>query len=409
MPSASVKPENQGSQDALDPFQKVMNLVEKKTRNLEKRKNKLEQYRVDLQAGKVLNEDQQQAVANYDRVLGNLEGVRELNQQFGAILTDHNKYMKKQAKREQVEKQQEEISKVKEIFKFQEVLQQLGQEEVRADFLAGTNGAIQVAVEVLGSLQVVQKLTTPTRGKGQCVSELQSEFKSAAEHMVLLREAKNKEVAGSTYKALLSVMDEIATCPYPETKPSIPEEKKEDREEVEVEEVEQEPHPNTDLEEVVPEYTNGIVGEEEEEEEVAGAPELVMTSPVTEGPPPAWLPRHQDHCSPQPCHKSQLEFHKHRKLWLQPWLRWAQLECLVPPRLQQQVCRLPHHTSHRHLHLHCLRRSLPIRLKHSHLNNHSRLSNHNHHSSLPSHNLYPNHHSRRHCSLHPNHSCSQSL
>lgn len=38
MPSASVKLEHQGSQDALDPFHKVMNLVEKKTRNLEKRK-----------------------------------------------------------------------------------------------------------------------------------------------------------------------------------------------------------------------------------------------------------------------------------------------------------------------------------------------------------------------------------
>lgn len=38
MPSASVKLENQGSQDTLDPFHKVINLVEKKTRNLEKRK-----------------------------------------------------------------------------------------------------------------------------------------------------------------------------------------------------------------------------------------------------------------------------------------------------------------------------------------------------------------------------------
>lgn len=38
MPSASVKPENQGPSDALDPFHKVINLVEKKTRNLEKRR-----------------------------------------------------------------------------------------------------------------------------------------------------------------------------------------------------------------------------------------------------------------------------------------------------------------------------------------------------------------------------------
>lgn len=64
-------------------------------------------------------------------------------------------------------------------------------------------------------------------------------MKTAAEHMVLLREGKNKEVAGSTYKALLNVVEEIANCPYPERKPTVPEE---EEEEEEVEE-EQEPHP----------------------------------------------------------------------------------------------------------------------------------------------------------------------
>lgn len=81
--------------------------------------NKLEQYRNDLAAGKELNGDQQQAVANYECVLANLELMREMTQQFGSILTEHNKMMKKQMKREQIEKQQEEINKVKEILKVQ--------------------------------------------------------------------------------------------------------------------------------------------------------------------------------------------------------------------------------------------------------------------------------------------------
>ncbi|KAK4291535.1 hypothetical protein Pmani_035645 [Petrolisthes manimaculis] len=155
MPSASVKLENQGSQETLDPFHKVMTLVEKKIRNLDKRKNKLEQYRVDLRAGKALNEDQQQAVNNYDNVVANLELVRELSQQFASILTDHNKQMKKQLKREQAEKQQEEISKIKEILKIQEVLQQMGQEEARTDFLAGSNGAVEITAEKLESLDLL--------------------------------------------------------------------------------------------------------------------------------------------------------------------------------------------------------------------------------------------------------------
>lgn len=58
----------------------------------------------------------------------------------------------------------------------QEALQQLVQEEVRADFLAGTNGAVQVTAEVLESLQVLQKLTTPTRVAGQSIPEMQVKY-----------------------------------------------------------------------------------------------------------------------------------------------------------------------------------------------------------------------------------------
>ena len=72
--------------------------------------------------------------------------------------------------------------------------------------------------------------------------------------MVLLREGKNKEVAGSTHKALLSVMEEVANCSYPERKPTVLEqEEKEEEEEVEVQvqeeeqEQEQESQSNTEL------------------------------------------------------------------------------------------------------------------------------------------------------------------
>lgn len=74
---------------------------------------------MDLRAGKTLNEDQQQAITNFDNVAANLELVRELSQQFSAIQSDHNRQMKKQTKREHAEKQQEEIKKVKEILKIQ--------------------------------------------------------------------------------------------------------------------------------------------------------------------------------------------------------------------------------------------------------------------------------------------------
>ncbi|CAL4139861.1 unnamed protein product, partial [Meganyctiphanes norvegica] len=119
MPSASINLDSQGSQESLDPIQKVINVVEKKIRNLEKRKNKLEQYRVDLRAGKTLNEDQQTAVANYEQVLGSLEMARELTAHFSGMWTENQKQVKKQLKKEHQEKLQEELERVKEILKIQ--------------------------------------------------------------------------------------------------------------------------------------------------------------------------------------------------------------------------------------------------------------------------------------------------
>ncbi|XP_071540399.1 uncharacterized protein [Panulirus ornatus] len=267
MPSASVKLEKQGSQETLDPLQKVTSLMEKKIRNLEKRKNKLEQYRLDIRAGKELNQDQQQAVRNYDCVLANLELMRELSQQFSNIVTDHNKIMKKQLKREQIEKQQEEINKVKEILKVQDVLQRMGQEEARADFLAGTNGAVQMPSECLDSLDELYKLVSPSKAEGQTTQEFQAELQGAAEHLLWLLEGRNKNIARTTYKALLNVVDEIASCSYPERK---------------LAEIEEEA-PVVESEEVS-EYTNGLMTEEIEE--ITPVSDVVINSPVSEAPPP---------------------------------------------------------------------------------------------------------------------------
>ncbi|KAK7073303.1 positive regulation of dendritic spine morphogenesis [Halocaridina rubra] len=269
MPSASLESESQGSQETLDPFHKVMNLVEKKIRNLEKRKNKLEQYRNDLQAGKDLNDDQRLAVQSFDSVLANLELMREMNQHFNAIHSDHNKQVKKQMKRDAFEKQVEDINRIKEILKIQDVLQQMGREDVRADFLAGTNGAVCMPPENIDYLDSFYKLVAPARTEGQEAEEFQKELKNAAEHIVYLMEGKNKEVAGSTYKTLLNIVDEIASCNYPERKIEA-----EPEEELLVDSIPEE----------IAEYTNGVSSEEPDD--LTSANDAVLNSIAAEGPPP---------------------------------------------------------------------------------------------------------------------------
>ena len=50
------------------PLGQALQIVEKKVRNMEKRKAKLDVYRADYHRGKTLNDDQKSAIAKYDEV-----------------------------------------------------------------------------------------------------------------------------------------------------------------------------------------------------------------------------------------------------------------------------------------------------------------------------------------------------
>jgi len=276
MPSASIKLDSQGSQELLDPIQKVINVVEKKIRNLEKRKNKLEQYRVDLRAGKTLNEDQQTAVANYEQVLGSLDMAKELATHFAGMWTERQKEIKKQLKKEHQERVQDELEKFKEILKIQDVLHQMGQETARTDFLAGLNGACLLAQEQLDQIDTLFKLVTPVREESTDINTFDEQVSGAAEHLAALVEGRNKEVAGTTYKDLIKIVQEISSCTYPEPVPEV----------IQTEVVAEE----EEVVEAPAEYTNGDIEEIAIEESglgpVVDGTEMVSVLAAEVQPPP---------------------------------------------------------------------------------------------------------------------------
>lgn len=49
----------------------------------------------------------------------------------------------------------------------------MGQEEARTDFLAGSNGALELTAEKLESLDLLYKLLMPVRNKGQALVDYQ--------------------------------------------------------------------------------------------------------------------------------------------------------------------------------------------------------------------------------------------
>ena len=80
---------------------------------------KIESYREEQKNGKDLNSDQQAAVSKYDEVIQTLDFARDLCKQFNGIAVDAAKQQKKQARKEALEKAQQDIAKVKEILLIQ--------------------------------------------------------------------------------------------------------------------------------------------------------------------------------------------------------------------------------------------------------------------------------------------------
>nr|XP_053639703.1 WAS/WASL-interacting protein family member 3-like [Cherax quadricarinatus] len=292
MPSASVKLEKQGSQETLDPFQKVMSLVEKKIRNLEKRKgprlfNILPENIRNMAATSV--EAFKRKLDKYLHKVPDQPGcdgyVGQQASSSNSLVDQSHEHPSGATGNKMVIVTENMYSAVDpssyhiflncttniDFFFFQDVLQQMGQEEIRADFLAGTNGAVQMPAENLDSLDILYKLVTPTKAEGQTTQEFQVELRAAAEHLIWLMEGRSKDIANTTYKALLNVVDEIASCSYPEIK---------------LDEIEEEA---TAVEsEEASEYTNGLIAEETEG--ITPVLEVAVESPVTEGPPPGLAP-----------------------------------------------------------------------------------------------------------------------
>merc|ERR1712088_266062 len=116
------------------PLGQALQVVEKKVRNLEKRKGKLDGYRADYQRGKTLNDDQKAAIAKYDEVLQTLEFARELSAQFKTLAIEEEKTRKKQIKKDLQEKNKAEIERIAATIEIQDLLKCMSTAKSKADF-----------------------------------------------------------------------------------------------------------------------------------------------------------------------------------------------------------------------------------------------------------------------------------
>ncbi|XP_041365112.1 caprin-1-like isoform X2 [Gigantopelta aegis] len=210
MPAASTKTDTKASTEVTSAIQQAIAVVDKKVRNLEKRKSKLDIIRKKAEDGFELEHDQQVAIKKYELVIQSLEFARELKMQFVTINNETEKLLRKQAKREKIEKQALETKRIRELLKLQTLLDNMGSDKVRNDFKTGKHGAVVLTEENLNQLDELYQLISPSRDDDNYAEQLAS----AAEHIVSLLDSKEKEVVGTTYKELKDLINLIGDCGY---------------------------------------------------------------------------------------------------------------------------------------------------------------------------------------------------
>ncbi|XP_049675704.1 caprin-1 isoform X3 [Accipiter gentilis] len=194
-----------------EAMKQILGVIDKKLRNLEKKKSKLDDYQERMNKGERLNQDQLDAVSKYQEVTNNLEFAKELQRSFMALSQDIQKTIKKTARREQLMREEAEQKRLKTVLELQFILDKLGDDEVRNDLKQGSNGVPVLTEEELTMLDEFYKLVYPERDMNMRLNE---QYEQASVHLWDLLEGKEKPICGTTYKALKEIVERILQTSY---------------------------------------------------------------------------------------------------------------------------------------------------------------------------------------------------
>jgi len=270
-----------------DPLKGAVSVMEKKLRNLEKRKGKLTVYTEKAKQGGTLNEDQRKAAENLILVENSLEVVKELLKHMTQMETEYAKLSKKEAKRLKQEQttfgESKALEAVTGVVEVQALLGNMT-EEVRPDFLAGTNGACLLSEEELGKLDEIYAIVNPAE---ELSGKLSEQVDKCSSNLKMLLDGKDKEAfEGATFLEVKGILDKVKESGYfdkdepaVEDEEAAPEEVPGDEEEavdaVEGEEVEAAPELEAESEEVQVEVEAGL----EEAADVEALPDAEPEAP----------------------------------------------------------------------------------------------------------------------------------
>jgi len=197
--------------EALESVKVVASNIEKKIRNLEKKKNKLDDYEAKRTKGNDLNKDQADALKRYETVTSNLEMLHEFETWMKQMATEVERSAKRAERKARAEREKRDADNYRMLVRFQAMLLELGDESVRQAFVEGTHGAIVLSSTELASLDDLFKIILPQRDEEDSFTNA---IEAVGDHLVNFQEGRDQAVINTTYKALLDLYQRMAACEF---------------------------------------------------------------------------------------------------------------------------------------------------------------------------------------------------
>ncbi|XP_063049640.1 caprin-1-like isoform X2 [Engraulis encrasicolus] len=200
-----------GGAQSEQVLKQILTVIEKKVRNMEKKKSKLDDYNSKKTRGESLNADQLEALSKAQEVGHNLDFARELQKNFMALGIDLQKAERKAWRREQLRREEEERRRLQKLLEVQLLLEQLQEASVCEELREETPPVLTHTQ--ITHLHDFSRLVHPQTHR-EHGTRLAEQFEEASVHMWELLEGKDKPVIGTTYKALKESVDQVLQSDY---------------------------------------------------------------------------------------------------------------------------------------------------------------------------------------------------
>uniref|UniRef100_A0A1I8GJL2 Caprin-1_dimer domain-containing protein n=1 Tax=Macrostomum lignano TaxID=282301 RepID=A0A1I8GJL2_9PLAT len=212
--------ENGKASSEPEGYRSMQVYIEKKIRNLEKRKNRLDDYQKRQEKGETLEQQQIEALASMATVQGNLDFARDVLGYVSQTLTEQERLAKKADKKAKIERDKRELDQLESVVRAQALLDEMGADELKEAFARGVNG-VTLSAEELESLDLLYQAVTPRRetpadASDGAVAAWPARLRASAENWqhYLAEADRPLQPGGSTFRNVAELVKRLAGLPF---------------------------------------------------------------------------------------------------------------------------------------------------------------------------------------------------